>query len=80
MSRPVKDATRRAFREPVLPVAEAPVKPDAAGCPLAQEGRIVTSSLGLIELLLVLLGAMGWGAYELWSVRRNRSADDKKRR
>ena len=31
------------------------------------------SSLGLVELLLVLLGAMGWGAYELWSLRRDRT-------
>ena len=36
----------------------------------------MTSSLGLVELLLVLLGVMGWGAYELWSLRgdKNRKA------
>ena len=32
----------------------------------------MTSVLGLVELLVVLVGAMGWGAYELWSVRRSR--------
>jgi hypothetical protein len=30
------------------------------------------NTLGLVELLLVLLGAMGWGAYELWSLHRQR--------
>lgn len=33
--------------------------------------------LGLVELLLVFFGAMGFGAYQLWILSRDRKSKDR---
>ncbi len=39
-----------------------------------------SSTLGLLEMLLVFGGVLGFGVYQLWSVRRSQREDAKAKR